>query len=245
MTFHPRHWCQLGGEQAKLIHIDDQGLAYVVQSRPIVADLDAKLTAGGDASELLAAWGRIPWSNLQWFEWSSSLAVRFRYEVPGHGSHEASFLVRSSAEREIIASAITEASGLSPSERARSASELAKGALGGSGHRAGVGGRSLHSARRHGGGQWAHRRAGRAGHVACEPARAGGDRRAHQPGGGRRYACAAAAAPNSAAGVAPVAGLGGVAGSEYGIRGAACRRRAGARRTPQHRRRRPRSARKS
>lgn len=139
MTFHPRHWCQLGGEQAKLIHIDDQGLAYVVQSRPIVADLDAKLTAGGDASELLAAWGRIPWSNLQWFEWSSSLAVRFRYEVPGHGSHEASFLVRSSAEREIIASAITEASGLSPSERARSASELAKGPLAAAGIALGLG----------------------------------------------------------------------------------------------------------
>lgn len=129
MTVHPRHWCRQNGEHAQLVHVNQDGLALVSQTAHVVATLDARLTSGEDGAAVLHDWGRIPWRNLQWFEWSSSLEVRWRYEVPGHGSHTASFVVGSGAEREILIETVANYSGMTKSERRRTLPEMAKGPL--------------------------------------------------------------------------------------------------------------------
>ena len=127
MTDHPRHWCNLSGEQAKLIHVNHEGLAYVMQPRDVVAAMDTKLTVGEDPATVLGPWGRIPWSKVACVEWSSSLEVCWRYEVPGHGTHSAAFVAKSAAEREIIVAAVASLSGLTKSERTRTLPEMVKG----------------------------------------------------------------------------------------------------------------------
>ena len=127
MTLHPRHWSNLNGEQAKLVHVNHEGIAFVTQARAVIATMDARLTAAEDPATVLGEWGRTPWGSVQWFEWSSTLEVSWRYQVPGRGAHNASFVATSGAEREVLAAAVAEHSGMTKTERTQSVTEMLKG----------------------------------------------------------------------------------------------------------------------
>ena len=151
------YWTSEEDGQARLVHINEAGLAFALADSKTIRAMAAKLDEGQDPDSAVAPYVRKPWAQLGWVEWYGD-EVSFEWDM-GMLGKGATIEIDDAAAREQLTSSIERLSGMARQDRSMSLVESVKGPATGAGLALLLSGILywMHGANVHGGGRSARR----------------------------------------------------------------------------------------